>query len=61
MTFFVDMRQKPMKIIPSAFLKGSLLTLLYVFLFILYQGNISGQELAITLPFVALVYFFILT
>lgn len=59
MTFFVDMRQKPMKIIPSAFLKGSLLTLLYVFLFILYQGNISGQELAITLPFVALVYFFI--
>ncbi|MEN9363669.1 MAG: hypothetical protein RI903_977 [Bacteroidota bacterium] len=48
-----------MRIIPQPFVKGSLLTLLYIVLFIFYQGNIAGQEMAITLPFVALSYFFL--
>ena len=45
--------------IPLPLVKGSLLTLLYLLLFILYQGSISNQEMAITLPFVALSYFFL--
>ena len=48
-----------MRIIPQPFVKGSLLTLLYIVLFIFYQGNIAGQEMAINLPFVALSYFFL--
>lgn len=39
------------------FLKGSLLTLLYLILFVFYHGSISGQEMAITLPFVGIIYF----
>jgi len=46
-----------MKSIPQPFLKGSLLTLLYLILFVFYHGTISGQEMAITLPFVGLAYF----
>lgn len=39
------------------FLKGSLLTMLYLILFVFYHGTISGQEMAITLPFVGIIYF----
>ena len=46
-----------MKSLPEPFLKGSLLTLLYLILFVFYHGTISGQQMAISLPFVGLAYF----
>ena len=48
-----------MKIIAKQFYTGGLLTILYLGLFIFYQRDIPTQELLISLPFVAIIYFFL--
>jgi hypothetical protein len=48
-----------MKITAKHFYTGSLLTILYIGLFIFYQRAIPAQELLIALPFVGIFYFFL--